>query len=146
MLFRSAASRTERQRVSQAGAALHNQFKLLQKQLAKMGKQFDRGGEAGAAPANLSSRNPRPSAVRPVNLDSAERPADPLKGKASPIVQVHPEETTGSDASPGESADLPASLSVKPGDTLWSIAKRFHITVQELMAANELPEIGRAHV
>ena len=115
---------------------------------SKMGKQFDRGGEAGAAPANLSSRNPRPSAVRPVNLDSAERPADPLKGKASPIVQVHPEETTGSDASPGESADLPASLSVKPGDTLWSIAKRFHITVQELMAANELPDtrifIGQA--
>jgi len=34
------SSRSERQRVSQAGTALQNQLKQLQKQLAKMGKQF----------------------------------------------------------------------------------------------------------
>lgn len=143
-----ASSRTERQRASQAGAALHSQLKQLQKQLAKMGKQFDRGGEAGAAPANLSSRTPRPSAVRPVNLDAAARVMDPLQGMASPTAKVQPEEGMNGEASPGEQADYPASLSVKPGDTLWGIAKRFHVTVQDLMAVNELPDtrifIGQA--
>ena len=143
-----AASRTERQRVSQAGAALHNQLKQLQKQLAKMGKQFERGGESGAAPANLSSRNPRPSAVRPVNLGSADRTTDPLQEMVPPTAQMRPEEVMVGDISPGEQTDYPASLSVKPGDTLWGIAKRFHVTVQDLMAANELPDtrifIGQA--
>ena len=142
------SSRTERQRVSQAGTALQNQLKQLQKQLAKMGKQFDRGGETGAAPASLSSTTPRPSAVRPVTMDSS------LHGAEKPRVAVAPAEALPSDAivDGGErsvaAADYPASLSVKPGDTLWSIAQRFHTTVQELMAANELADnrilIGQA--
>ena len=142
------SSRTERQRVSQAGTALQNQLKQLQKQLAKMGKQFERGGETGAAPANLSSTNARPPAVRPVNMDSSHH------GDEKTRVAVAPAEALPSDAivDGGErsvaAADYPASLSVKPGDTLWSIAQRFHTTVQELMAANELADnrilIGQA--
>lgn len=143
-----AASRTERQRVSQAGAALHNQLKQLQKQLGKMGKQFEHGGESGAAPANLSSKNSHSSAVRPVNMNSTERITEPLQGMALPTAKVPLEEVLNSDPSPGELPDHPASLSVKPGDTLWGIAKRFHVTVQDLMAANELPDtrifIGQA--
>ena len=142
------SSRTERQRVSQAGTALQNQLKQLQKQLAKMGKQFERGGETGAAPANLSSTDTRPPSVRPVNLDSSRH------GSEKSRVAVAPAEALPSDASidGGErsvaAADYPASLSVKPGDTLWSIAQRFHITVQELMVVNELHDnrilIGQA--
>lgn len=143
------SSRTERQRVSQAGTALQNQLKQLQKQLAKMGKQFERGGEIGAAPANLSSTNTPQPAVRPVNLDSAHKP-----GAEKPWVAVAPADTLPSEANidggerPVAATDYPASLSVKPGDTLWSIAQRFHTTVQELMVANELADnrilIGQA--
>jgi LysM repeat protein len=143
------SSRTERQRVSQAGTALQNQLKQLQKQLAKMGKQFERGGETGAAPANLSSTNTRPPAVRPVNMDSSHKP-----GAEKPRVAVAPADTLPSEASidggerPVAATDYPASISVKPGDTLWSIAQRFHTTVQELMVANELADnrilIGQA--
>lgn len=141
------SSRTERQRVSQAGTALQNQLKQLQKQLSKMGKQFERGGETGAAPANLSSANTRPTAVRPVNMDSSPH------GVEKSRVTVIPAETLPSEAiidgsEHSSSADHPASLSVKPGDTLWSIAQRFHTTVQELMVANELADnrilIGQA--
>lgn len=140
------SSRTERQRVSQAGTALQNQLKQLQKQLSKMGKQFERGAETGAAPANLSSANTRPSAGRPVSMDS------PPHGAEKSRVAVAPAEALPSEASidgrEHSAADHPTSLSVKPGDTLWSIAQRFHTTVQELMVANELADnrilIGQA--
>ena len=143
------SSRTERQRVSQAGTALQDQLKQLQKQLAKMGKQFERGGETGAAPANLSSTSTRPPAVRPVNMDSSSK-----HGAEKSRVAVAPAEPLPSDAiiDGGErsvaAADYPVSIPVKPGDTLWSIAQRFHTTVQELMVANELHDnrilIGQA--
>lgn len=143
-----ASSRTERQRASQAGTALQNQLKQLQKQLTKMGKHFERSGETSTAPANLSSANTRPAAVRPVNMDSSHH------GAEKPRVAVAPTEALPSDAplEGGErsvaEASSPSSLSVKPGDTLWSIAQRFHTTVQELMVVNELADnrilIGQA--
>lgn len=143
------SSRTERQRVSQAGTALQNQLKQLQKQLAKMGKQFERGGETGAAPANLSSANTHSPAVRPVNMDSSNRHGAEKSRVAVAPTEILPSESSIDGGEPSvAAADYPASLSVKPGDTLWSIAQRFHTTVQELMVANELADnrifIGQA--
>ena len=142
------SSRTERQRVSLAGTALQNQLKQLQKQLAKMGKQFERGGEAGAAPANLSSTNTRPPAVRPVTIDSSHHGAEKSRVAVAPAGALPSEAIIDGGEHSVEAVDYPASLSVKPGDTLWSIAQRFHTTVQELMAANELHDnrilIGQA--
>ncbi len=142
------SSRTERQRVSQAGTALQNQLKQLQKQLSKMGKQFERGGETGAAPANLSSANTRPSAVRPVNMDSSPHGAEKSRVAVAPAEALPSAAIIDGGERSVAAADNPTSLSVKPGDTLWSIAKRFHTTVQELMVANELADnrilIGQA--
>lgn len=142
------SSRTERQRVSQAGTALQNQLKQLQKQLAKMGKQFERGGETGAAPANLSSTNARPPAVRPVNMDSSHHGAEKTRVAVAPAEALPSDAIVDGGARSVAAADYPASHSVKPGDTLWSIAQRFHTTVQELMVANELADnrilIGQA--
>lgn len=142
------SSRTERQRVSQAGTALQNQLKQLQKQLAKMGKQFERGGETGAAPANLSSADTRPSSVRPVNMDSSRHGSEKSRVAVAPAEALPPEAIPDGGGHSVAAADYPTSLSVKPGDTLWSIAQRFHTTVQELMVVNELHDkrilIGQA--
>lgn len=132
-----ASSRIERQRVSQTGAALQNQLKQLRKQLSKMGKQFEQSGESGAAPANLSSSRTRPSTVRPVimspDIPGIEREVTPAgTGQFNSALDA------------GDHSDaqgiIPSSLSVKPGDTLWSIAQRFHVTIRELMVLNELPD------
>jgi len=142
------SSRTERQRVSQAGTALQNQLKQLQKQLAKMGKQFERGGETGAEPANLSSTDTRPPSVRPVNMDSSRHGSEKSRVAVAPAEALPPEAITDGGGHSVAAADYPTSLSVKPGDTLWSIAQRFHTTVQELMVVNELHDkrilIGQA--
>lgn len=141
------SSRTERQRVSQAGTALQNQLKQLQKQLAKMGKQFERGGETGAAPANLSSADTRPPSVRPVNMDSRHG-SEKSRVAVAPAEALSPEAISDGGGHSVAATDYPTSLSVKPGDTLWSIAQRFHTTVQELMVVNELHDkrilIGQA--
>ena len=142
------SSRTERQRVSQAGTALQNQLKQLQKQLAKMGKQFERGGETGAAPANLSSTDTRPPSVRPVNMDSSRHGAEKSRMAVATAEALPSEAIIDGGERSVAATDYPASLSVKPGDTLWSIAQRFHTTVQELMVVNELTDnrilIGQA--
>lgn len=139
-----ASSRTERQRVSQTGAALQNQLKQLQKQLSKIGKQTDQAGDTGAAPANHSSAKPRASAVRPVSMGSTDRDGEmPHVAVATPTTAQPDGTIHGGDHVAG-GASL-SSLAVKPGDTLWSIAQRFHTTVQDLQAANELPD-NRIHI
>lgn len=143
-----ASSRTERQRVSQTGAALHSQLKQLQKQLARMGRNADRGGDSGAAPANLSSSKPHPSAVRPVNMSSPDHGADLSRMAVAPGELMSAQAAIDNGASATAPANHPSSHSVKPGDTLWSIAQRFHTTVQELKVVNELHDnrilIGQA--
>jgi LysM repeat protein len=139
------SSRTERQRVAQTGAALQNQLKQLQKQLSKIGKQTDRAGDTGAAPANHSSAKPRTSAVRPVSMDSTDHAGEMPHVAVTPPTTVQPDETIeGGDQPVAEGPSL-SSLAVKPGDTLWSIAQRFHTTVQDLKVANELRD-NRIHI
>lgn len=139
------SSRVERQRVAQTGAALQNQLKQLQKQLSKIGKQSDRAGDTGAAPANLSSATVRPSAVRPVNMNATDRTVEMPSPAVAPLTMVEAHER-GEEANPAVAEDgSRSSLSVKPGDTLWSIAQRFHTTVQDLKVANELRD-NRIHV
>lgn len=132
------SSRTERQRVAHTGAALQNQLKQLQKQLSKIGKQTDRAGDTGAAPANLSSAKPRASAVRPVNMSSPDQDIEMPPIAVAPPTTVQPDEAIDGGDHPVAEGGSYFNLSVKPGDTLWSIAQRFHITVQELIVMNEL--------
>ena len=130
------ASRAERQRVVHASAALQSQLKQLQKQLSKLGKQADSGNEAGATPAALSSVKKRQPAVRPVTMGQDERIPDrelPVQDTESGQVA---EETSTSGSTPLSNGRI--RVAVKPGDTLWSIAQRHHVSVQELRALNQM--------
>lgn len=140
------SSRGDRQRVAQASAALQNQLKQLQKQLSKIGKQSDRAGDTGASPANLSSAKPRSSAVRPVNMGSTDHGGE-VPPTAIPLPPIGQPDQAGIDSEGHlvEEGGRVSSLSVKPGDTLWSIAQRFHTTVHDLTVANELRDT-RIHV
>ncbi len=139
------SSRIERQRVAQTGAALQSQLKQLQKQLSKIGKSSDRAGDTGAAPANLSSAKARPSTVRPVNMDAPERRVEMPHPVVAPPTMVQAVEQVDVEPLAVAEDGSYSSFSVKPGDTLWSIAQRYHITVQALKAVNELSD-NRIHV
>jgi LysM repeat protein len=112
-----AGSRSERERVARTGAVLQNQLKQLQKQLSKMGKQAGEAHGTGTAPASFSGSRGRQVTTAPAKAELA----------------TPGEETARSVASP-------ARVSVKPGDTLWSIAQRYHVPVSRLRAINKLPD------
>lgn len=139
------SSRAERQRVAQTGAALQSQLKQLQEQLSKIGKPTDRTGDTGAAPANLSSAKPRPSTVRPVNMASNDHSAELSSRAVALSAEGQLDEAIEGGNRHVVEGRSPSSLSVKLGDTLWSIAQRFHTTVEDLKAVNELRD-NRIHI
>jgi len=126
-----AAARSERERMRKTGAALQSQLRQLRQQLSKVGKQAK--GEASPA-ANLTSHGAERPEVMGVVVEQ-EAPSDGGDEPAGNIssVGVVPAVTRSSLVA------TPASIAIKPGDTLWSLARRYHTSVMYLMALNELP-------
>lgn len=129
-------SRSERERVSRTGAVLQNQLKQLQKQLSKMGKQANETRGTGMAPASLPSQGRR-TGLPPPKSDQSEILEENARIVTTPAVH-RPKRTSVSDVQ--VSTTVPERVSVKPGDTLWSIAQRYRVPVKRLMAINQLPD------
>lgn len=126
-----AGSRTERERVARTGAFLQNQLKQLQKQLSKIGKQTSEARGTGMIPAGIPSPKGRQSGMTPTKL---ERPApfeESARGVATPVGRV-PVSTPA--------MTTPARVSVKSGDTLWSLSQRYRVPIKRLMDINQLPD------
>ena len=121
-------ARSEREQVGRTRSALRNQLKQLQKQLSKAEKQV-MGNVSPAAMApprdgqhELATIDPQQDA----KLATLEVSGAPLFDEA-PVVS--------------QSTTVPSHLHVlvKSGDTLWSIARRYHTSVRRLRALNALP-------
>jgi len=59
---------------------------------------------------------------------------------AAPAVHLQERSSAGEGPNPKPAMTVPAHVSVKPGDTLWSIAQRYRIPIKRLMAINQLPD------
>lgn len=129
-----AGSRSERERVARTGAALQSQLKQLQKQLSKIAKPGHEG-RPGVAPANLPSSGRR--TVPPVKPDESGMVEPSDRVVAAQAVHV-PKESPVRDIQ--ISAVAPSRVLVKPGDTLWSIAQRYHVPLNRLMILNQLSD------
>ncbi len=124
-----AAARSEREQMRRTGAALQSQLRQLRKQLSKIGKQAK--GEASPT-ASISQRAERPE----MTSVALEQEAQSDSG----------DESAGNTSSTGvvpvvrrpSLVATPVSIAIKPGDTLWSLARRYHTSVMRLMALNEL--------
>ena len=135
-----AGSRTERERVARTGAVLQNQLKQLQKQLSKIGKHAGETRSTGMVPASLPSSQGRPSGMAPARLEQPA-PFEATPGiAAAPAVRLQEDASSGTMPVPNPGMTAPARVSVKPGDTLWSIARRHRIPLKRLMAINRLSD------
>jgi len=123
-----AGSRSERERIAKTGMLLRSQMKQLQLQLSKIsGKPTNEPTMAQAKPVTVKGHR---SGVPPVKLDPPVLFDEGVQVPAEPV--FHPRE--------GSSVHSPIRVSVKPGDTLWSIAQRYRVPVKRLMALNQLSD------
>lgn len=135
-----ADSRAERERGARTGAALQNQLKQLQKQLSKMRQQ----ATSGLSPATLTSPTDGVSRSLPIRMEREFTSKDQMDDSgvnvkpAGPISEV-PSIGRGVVMERTPAAPPHPRVVIEPGDTLWSIARRHHTSVHQLMVVNALP-------
>ena len=131
-----ATSRAERERVARTSALLQNQLKQLQRQLTKLGKQAGRDTDPALAPARLSSPKGRALGRVPARLEPKAAHENSLKATTANLLSA----SASSGENRSASSTNPPRVSVKPGDTLWSIARRYRMDIDWLRAINQLQD------
>lgn len=139
-----AAARTERAHVSRSSLQLQSQLRHLQKQLARTGKSSPapNGPEATPLPVPSSGAIPKDQKAMRVpvqQIRSSEFPEMPQVAPTSGAVM--PVRANREPSSGVEPSMTPTKhVSVKPGDTLWSIAQKYRVQLKQLRTLNQLTD------
>jgi len=142
-----AVARTERARVSRSSLQLQGQLKQLRKQLSKMGATHN-GQEAAPLPSSGAMRKGQKTMqVSAQRNQSSEFPETPQMVATPAAVMQEPADREPSSGVEQQMAST-KHVSVKPGDTLWSIAQKYRVNVEHLRTFNQLTDnrivIGQA--
>lgn len=134
-----ASARSEREQVGRTRAALQNQLKQLQKQVSKVGKPV----KGHVSPVAMAS--PRAGQLELATVDLQQDALLPALEQGTqvvpePAIQVSGASTVSEAPVGSPSSTVPPRLHmvVKSGDTLWSVARRYHTSVRRLMVFNAL--------
>ena len=145
-----AVARTERARVSRSSHQLQGQMKQIQKQLAQTGKSESAhdGQEAAPLPSRSAMRKGQKTTQVPAQRNQpSELPETPQMVATPATVSQMPINREPSSAVEQQLAST-KHVSVKPGDTLWSIAQKHRVNVELLRTLNQLTDnrivIGQA--
>lgn len=135
-----AAARIERAHVSRNSLQLQSQMRQLQKQLSMAGKSSPAHHRQEAAPLVSSGAISQGQNAMQISAqrDQLSGFSEALPTKATPTavmpVPVH--------RTPSLERDQPMtpteSVTVKPGDTLWSIAQKYRVRLEHLRVLNQL--------
>ncbi len=132
------SARAEREQAGRGRAALQSQLKQLQRQLSKAGKQVQgKVAPASTAPPRdgqlgLSTIGSQQDVILTALEESAQAVPEFGTSVAGAFLDDEVPMTYGS-------IELPRVHVIKAGDTLWSIARRYHTSVKRLMVWNALP-------
>lgn len=134
-----AHSRSEREQVRRTSAGLQHQLKQLQKHVSKL----ETSAKGTVSPAAMTTPGDEPleftvvefqQDALPTTLGTGTRvmpePATPVS-RASSVGDI-------SLVSPVSPAPLRGHVLIQSGDTLWSLARRYHTSVSRLMGVNAL--------
>jgi len=116
------AARAERERVFRSSSQLPNQMRQFQKRAGKVetpGMQSEVGSVATGASLPWSFATPSPAATPAVNAFPAKRPSTAATLRQNPPIR---------------------EIIVKPGDTLWSLARTHRIGLNRLRSINHLTD------
>jgi len=143
------AARTERARMSRSSLQLLSRMRQLQKQLSRMGKAVPapNGQEAVPLPSSGAMKDQKAMQVPAQQNQSSEFPEMPqMAPTLGAVIPVR----ANRELSSGVEQPMASTkqVSVKPGDTLWSIAQRYRVRLEQLRTLNQLTdntiEIGQA--
>jgi LysM repeat protein len=147
-----AAARTERERVFRSSLQLQGQMKRLQKQFTKTGKTgtVNDGQEAAPLPSRGAMRKGQQTLPVPAQRrqpsEYLEAPQPQVVATPAAVMQVPVNREPSSEIELQRAP--PKHVSVKPGDTLWSIAQKYRVNVEHLRTINQLTDnrivIGQA--
>jgi LysM repeat protein len=145
-----AAARTERARVFRSSLQLQGQLKQLRKQLSRTGESgaTHDGQEAAPLPSSGAMRKGQKAMQVPSQGDQpSEYQGTPQMVATSVAVMPVPVNRALS-SGVGPSTVSTKYISVKPGDTLWSISQRYRVDLEQLRTLNQLTDnrivIGQA--
>ena len=136
-----AAARMERAHVSRNSLQLQSQMRQLQKQLSMAAKSSPAHHRQEAAPLASSGAISQGQNAMQISAqrDQLSGFSEALPTKANPMavmpVPVHREPSLGD-----EQAAPALYVTVKPGDTLWSIARKYRVRLEYLRAFNHLTD------
>jgi LysM repeat protein len=125
-----AGSRSERERVARTRAKVHGQLQQPQKQVAALSASPTTG--MASMPVSPPQRTDPP----PARGDQPDRTDVSEAAMSTPAVPQPPRAVLDEGPPPTN----PVRISVKRGDTLWSISQRYQIPLKRLMAINRLAD------
>ena len=145
-----AAARVERQRVSRSSFQLQGQMNQLRKQFSKTGKSGSARDEQEAVPLPSSGgvRKGQKAMHVPVQRHQPSEFLETPQMVATSDVVMQVPANQGPSSGVEQQRTPPQHVSVKPGDTLWSIAQKYRVNVEHLRTFNQLTDnrivIGQA--
>ncbi|OGW47119.1 MAG: hypothetical protein A2V62_04465 [Nitrospirae bacterium RBG_19FT_COMBO_58_9] len=137
-----AAARAERARVSRSSLQLQGQMKQPHKQVSRAEKPdaTQDGQEASPLPSSRVARKGQKALQAPPPPSQPSEYQETQQLAATPAAMVH-RPVSREPLSASERQSIPMRhVSVKPGDTLWSIAQKYRVNVEQLRALNQLPD------
>lgn len=145
-----AAARVERGRVSRSSIQLQGQMKQLHKQLSGTEKSdLDQNGqEAAARPSSHMPSKGQKAMQSPIHRSQPSEYQEAQSMAVTPAAMAHmPVVRESSTVSERQRAPT-RHVSVKPGDTLWSIAQKYRVNMEQLRTLNQVTDnkiiIGQA--
>jgi LysM repeat protein len=137
-----AAARMERAHVSRSSLQMQSQLRQLQKQLSRMGKAnaVPDGQEAVPLPSSDAVRKGQKALQVPAQRSQpSEFPETPQMALTTGAV-IPVRATRASLSGVEQPMAPPKHVFVKAGDTLWSIAQRYRVRLEQLRTLNQLTD------
>lgn len=145
-----AAARTERAHASRSSLQLQSQMRQLQKQLSRAGKSSPAHNRQEADPLVSSraiDRGQNAMQILAQRNQPSGLPETPQMIAIPPAVTLAPAHRKSS-LERDQQMTPTEYVTVKPGDTLWSIAQKYRVRLEHLRALNQLRDnrivIGQA--
>ena len=134
------AARREREKLFRSHAPSQGRMKSLQRPTRTLENQLEEERDISPTPAGASTR--RQQKVQGVSslTDDVSATAQPTRPLATPAT-LKTEAPAGGQRSDQLAPSVPIRLiSVKPGDTLWSISRKYRISLTQLRSLNGLTD------